>query len=208
MKNLTGLNIGLHFMRNNSVVTDTTHGLKRFPHLTMQVKTASSKTTAKLQTVLTYDALTIPPRTTKTITAFVDHSSERNTTGTVTPLDKFTERASLLISHSMSTIIDKQSSSQSNQYHGISISKQKEYTDCRVLRSHSGANQVHLTSRYGNPQYDSARWSSADCLPERTSQNEKTRAAKEHFLVPDSWQSWKTRGSHPNRHEFSRNYVN
>ena len=45
--------------------------------------------------------------TTKTITAFVDHPSEWHTTGTVTPVGKFTEAASLLISHSISTIIDK-----------------------------------------------------------------------------------------------------
>ena len=59
------------------------------------------------QAVLTEDALTIPPRTTKTIRASCDHPSERNTTFTVTPLEKFTETASLLISHSMSTIYDR-----------------------------------------------------------------------------------------------------
>ena len=78
-----------------------------FPHLTMQVKTASSETTTKPQAVNNDEALTIPPRTTKTITAFIDHPSRWNTTGTVTPLEKFTETASLLISHSLSTIIDK-----------------------------------------------------------------------------------------------------
>ena len=98
---------GLHFMRINGIVFDTTHGLVYFPHLTMQVKTASSEATAKPQPVITNDALTIPPTTTKTITAFIDHLSKWNTTGTVTPLDKFTETASLLISHSMSTIFDK-----------------------------------------------------------------------------------------------------
>ena len=51
--------------------------------------------------------LTIPPVTTKTITAFIDHPSKWKTTGTVTLLEKFMETASLLISHSMSTIIDK-----------------------------------------------------------------------------------------------------
>ena len=107
MKKLTGSIIALHFMRNNSVVIDTTHGLIQFPHLTMQVKTTSSGTTTKPQPVNTDEALTIPPTTTKTITAFIDHPSEWNTTGTVTPLEKFTETASLLISHSMSTIIDK-----------------------------------------------------------------------------------------------------
>ena len=107
MKKLTGPIIGLRFMRNNSVVIDTTHGLTHFPHLTMQVKTASSETTAKPQPVITDQALTIPPTTIKTITAFIDHPSKWNTTGTVTPLEKFTETASLLISHSMSTKIDK-----------------------------------------------------------------------------------------------------
>ena len=107
MKKLTGPIIGLHFMRNNSVVIDTTHGLIHFPHLTMQAKTASSETNTKPQPIITDEALTIPPTTTKTITAFIDHPSKSNTTGTVTPLEKFTETASLLIAHSMSTIIDK-----------------------------------------------------------------------------------------------------
>ena len=73
----------------------------------MQVKTTSSETTTKPQPVITDEALTIPPTTTKTITAFIDHPSKWNTTGSVTPLEKFTETASLLISHSISTIIDK-----------------------------------------------------------------------------------------------------
>ena len=107
MKNLTGPIIGLHFMRYNSVVIDTTHGLIHFPHLTMQVKSALSQTSVKPQTVLIHDNTTIPQMTTKTITAFVDHNSEWSTTGTVTPVEKFTETASLIISHSMSTIIDR-----------------------------------------------------------------------------------------------------
>ena len=93
-------------MRNNSVVIDTTHGLIHFPYLTMQVKTSSSETRTKSQPVVTDEALIIPPTTTKTITAFIDYPSKWNTTGTVTPLEKFTETASVPISHSMSTIID------------------------------------------------------------------------------------------------------
>ena len=107
MKKVTGLIIGLHFLRNNSVVVDTTHGLIHFPHLTMQVKTASSETTTKPQPVIMDEDLTIPPATTKTVTAFIDHPSKWKTTVTVTPLEKFTETASLLISHSMTTIIEK-----------------------------------------------------------------------------------------------------
>ena len=45
--------------------------------------------------------------TTKTITAFVDHRSERNTTGTGIPLEKLTETTSLLISLAMSAKIFK-----------------------------------------------------------------------------------------------------
>ena len=84
MRKLTGPIIGLHFMRKNSVVIDTTHGLIHFPHLTLQVKTASSKITRKPQPVITDEALTIPPTTTKTITAFIDYPSKWNTTGTLT----------------------------------------------------------------------------------------------------------------------------
>ena len=97
-------------MRHNSVVIDTTHGLIHFPHLTMQVKSASSQASAKPQAVLTHDSITIPQMTSKTIIAFVDHISEWKTTATVTPVEKFREAASLKISHSMSTIIDKKES--------------------------------------------------------------------------------------------------
>ena len=82
MKNLTGLIIGLHFMRHNSVVIDTTHGLIHFPHLTRPVKSALSQKSAEPQDVLVHDIITIPQLTTKTITAFVGHVSEWNTTET------------------------------------------------------------------------------------------------------------------------------
>ena len=94
-------------MRNNTVVIDRTHGLIHFPHLTTQVKTASSETTTNPQPVISDEALTIPPTTTKTITAFNDHQSKWSTTVTVTPLEKFTETASQMVAHSMSTIFDK-----------------------------------------------------------------------------------------------------
>ena len=48
MKKLTGPIIGLHFMRHNSVVIDTTYGLIHFPQLKMQVKSAASEASAKL----------------------------------------------------------------------------------------------------------------------------------------------------------------
>ena len=107
MKTLRGPIKGLHFMRHNNVVLDKTYGCIHFPHLTMQVKSAARETTAKPRPVFTDDTLTIPPMITETITAFVNHPSEWNTTGTVTPLEMFPEAASRLIFNSMSTIIGK-----------------------------------------------------------------------------------------------------
>ena len=107
MKSLSRPIIGLHFMRHNSVVMDTTRGLIHFQNLTMQVKSASGGTSAKLQAVLLHDSITVPPMTTKTIRAFVDQVSEWKTTGTVTPEEKFTGAAGLIISHSFSTKIDR-----------------------------------------------------------------------------------------------------
>ena len=114
MKNLTGPTVGLHVIRHNIVVTDTRHGLIHFPHLTMQAKNAAIETIAKRQPVFIQDNTKVPPMTTKTITAFVVRPSEWHTTGTVTPVGKFTEAASLLIPHSISTIIDKKNSSQNH----------------------------------------------------------------------------------------------
>ena len=100
-------------MRHNIVVIDTTHGVIHFPHLTTQAKNAAIETSAEPQLVLFQDNTTVPPMTTKTITAFVDQPSEWHTTGTVTPLGKFTEAASLPISPSISTIFDKKQQSES-----------------------------------------------------------------------------------------------
>ena len=141
-------------MRHISVVIDTTHGRIHFPHLTMQVKSALSQTSVKPQAVLIHDNITIPQMTTKTITAFVDHVSEWKTTGTVTPVEKFTETAGLLISHSMSTIIDRKIVLRVTKQHGITLYNHQEHTNCQLLRSHPGAVQVYQTSRHGSPEYD------------------------------------------------------
>ena len=143
MKKLTGPIIWF-FVRTNSVVIDTTHGLTYFPHITMQDKTASSETTAKLGAVNTDNALMIPPRITKTIRAFVDHPSERNTTGTE-DWDTIRKVYGNSKSSDFTLNVDinwQQNSGQGNQYNRITISNRKQYTDCRVLRCHSGAIQV------------------------------------------------------------------
>ena len=45
--------------------------------------------------------------TAKLFTVFVDHLAEWKTTGTVTPVKKFIEAESLIISHSISTKVDR-----------------------------------------------------------------------------------------------------
>ena len=92
-----------------------------------------------------HDSITIPQMTTKTITAFVDHLSEWNTTGTVTPVGKFTETASLILSHSVSTISDRNLavSVTDTTESPHTITNQQEHTNCGILRSHSGAIQVY-----------------------------------------------------------------
>ena len=94
-------------MGHNSVVIDTIHGLVHFAHLTMPAKNDATESSSKHQFVFIQDNTTVLSMTTKTITAFVDHPSEMHTTVNVTPVGKLTKAASLLISHSISTTIDK-----------------------------------------------------------------------------------------------------
>ena len=122
----------------------------------MQFKSASKGWTAKPQALLCHDSITIPPMTTKTITEFLDHSSESKTTGTVTPLEKFTEAVSLIISLSASTITDKKKQSESPTQLNHPKNQEK-HTNCRILRSHSGAIQIHQPGGHGNSQHDSGR---------------------------------------------------
>ena len=87
----------------------------------MQVKIASSQTSAKPQAVLIHDSITIPQMTTKTITVFVDHLSEWNTTSTVTTVEIFTETTNFIISSFNFNYNRQKGSSQSNQHNGITL---------------------------------------------------------------------------------------
>ena len=176
VKNLSGPITGLHFTRLNSVVINSTESAIHYRHYTMQFEGSCEQTSAKLQSVLTGDTLTTSFRTAKTSTAFVDHPTEIITTGTVIPLRKITKTESLLISHSLWTLIGKEmavrvsnttksifSSTQRGQF-----SHQKEPIKYRVVRSRSAAVRVYQTRVHGNHQYDSRRWSGSDHLPEST----------------------------------------
>ena len=70
LRNLIKPILGFHFMRDNSVVIGTTHGLIHFPHWTMQAKNYAGEAAAKPQLVLIHYSITVPPMTTKTIKAF------------------------------------------------------------------------------------------------------------------------------------------
>ena len=86
-------------MRLNCVVIDTTHDLIQIPYLTMQIKSANSKTECKTQTYAHDDIKTTPRMATKTINACVDHPSEGKTAGTVIdPSGKIHRNANLRVS--------------------------------------------------------------------------------------------------------------
>ena len=198
MSKLTGPIIALHFMSKNRVVIDTTHGLIHFPQLIMRVKTASSETTTKLQPVITDDALTVLPTTTKTITDFVDYPSNWNTTGTVAPLEKFTETASSLIFHSMSTINDKRLA--------VRVTNTTELPN--LIKKHTKIAEFSVVTP-AQPKHvkrvDMAVLSiilqgdlDLTAYLNEFLQTIKTRAAKHYILVPNTWKPWKAWGSHPN----------
>ena len=168
MKRLAGPKMG-----NNSVVIDTTHGPIHFPHLTMQFETASSETTAKPQPVITDDGRTIPPTTTKTFTAFFDHPSKWNRTGTVTPLEKFTETASLLSSHSMSTKTDKR----------IAVSVTNTTEIPHLIKKHTEIGEFPVVtpeqSKHKKPEYKPILSMIPQCDPDLTAYlNELLRTKK------------------------------
>ena len=172
LKKLTRPIIRLHFMRNNSVVIDATHCLILFQHLTIQVKTASSGASAKLQAVLTDNVLTIPAMATKTITAFVDYLSERNTLGSLPLLEKIMETANLLISHSMSNIVDNKVAIRVTNATELpySIKKNTQIAEVSVF--------TQVESKFIKPvfmvifsMYGSGGRCTSDSLPKRTSQN-------------------------------------
>ena len=196
MKNLTGPIIGLHFMKHNSVVIDTTHSLIHFPHLTMQVKSALSQASAKPQPVLIHDSITIPQMTTKTITAFVDHSSEWNTTGTVTPLEKFTEAASLIITHSMSTINDRKIAVRltNTTESPCTINKNTQIAEFSVLTPEQSKFikpvDTEILSMIPEGDQDLVTY-----LTELL-RTKKTRSTKQYFLVSDTRKSWQHRRSY------------
>ena len=103
-----------------------------------------------------------------------------------------------------------ESSSQTNEYNEVTISNRKEYTGCRILRSHSGVIQVHQTIRYvryGNPQYDSTRWSWSYCPPKLlrmiewlNSSSKTTISGSRHLKILE-----KSKITPEYKHEASRN---
>ena len=174
------------------MIIHTTHGLIHFPHLTRQIKSASSGTSAKPQLVLIHDSITGPPMTTKTTTAFADHLSEWNTTGTVTPVEKFTETASLIISNSISTIIDRKiavrvTNTTESPY---TINKNTQMADFSVGTPEQSKLIRPVDTAIVNmiPEGD----------PDLTTQNEQTRSAEQNLLVSDTRKSWQYRRSYPN----------
>ena len=155
---------------------------------------------AEPHVVLIHDKITVPPRAKRTITAFVDQSLEWSTTGTVTPVGKFTKATS---SKSDNIPFDfnknwQKHSSQSHQYNRVTLFNQEKHTNCRTLRSLAGAIQPHQAGGYGKSKSESGWWSGSDYLFDRTTKNEKPRTTEQYLLVSDIRKSWQNWGSYPN----------
>ena len=153
---------------------------------------------AKPQAVLAETPPIKQPRTTKTITAFVDHPSDWKKTWTETPLEKLMETASWLISHSRSTLSFRKIAVRVINTTESPYLIKKKNTDSWILRGQSGAIEAQQTSAYGKPENDSTRWPLSDYSLEWSPRNEQTRTAKQLVLVSDTWKPWQSWGSHIN----------
>ena len=195
-------------MRHNIAVIDSTHGLIHSPHLTTQVGKTAGGTSAKSQVVLTHDNITVQTITTNTIRAFVDHRSEWNTTGTVTPMGQFTKAASLLKSHSMSTIFDKKQQSKSP--------KQRN----RVFQSGKTHEMPSFVQSFRSNPSSSSRWTGQSSVwfrkviriwlltrpsySKQTNQNSRTKVFGSRHLKIKA----KLRITNQSRHDSSKNWMN
>ena len=115
--------------------------------------------------------------TTKTITVFVDHPSHRQTSGTATPVGNFTEGASLLISYSMSTLIDKETALRvtNTTESPYSIKKNTETDDFAVVTPEQ-SNLIKPVDAAIFGTILEGVW--YDYLPKRITQNKQTRATE------------------------------
>ena len=132
--------------------------------------------------------------TTKTITAFVDHLSEWNTTGTVTPVEKFTETASLIISHSVSTIIDRKIAVR------VTNTTELPYT---IKRNTQIADFLVVTPEQPNfikPEDPAIPEGDPDLITYLSEllKTNKPDQQNSNFWFPTTRKSWQHRGSYPN----------
>ena len=132
----------------------------------MQAKTTDEGKTVKAQAVMIPEDITIPPMTTKTINAHANHISQFKTTGIITPVEQYTEKTTLLISHSMSTVTNKEVPIRVTNTSESPYTTQEEYPNSRLRRPHSGAIQVHQASRHRSTSNAAELRSRPDNIPQ------------------------------------------
>ena len=108
----------------------------------------------------------------KNVTAFVDQFWEWKPPGTVTPVQKITEVASLIISFSISKVFDKKIAVRviNLMESPCTINKNTQIADFSVV-PHEKSKFIK-PRRHGNSQYDSGRWSASDYLFDWATENE------------------------------------
>ena len=141
-KKVTGLITGLHFMRQNSVVTDTTNGLVHFPHLKMQIKSTNREKSAKpnLFSAITPWYFQRWQQKQSLLLLFIHLNGTEQLRWP--QCKKITDIARVPIFHSISTIDDRKVAVRVTHTNESPYEIGKNYTDCRILRSDSGAIQL------------------------------------------------------------------
>ena len=168
MKNLTGPIIALHFMRHNRVVIDARHGLIHFPHLTMQSKRCNWSKRQTCPYSGQHNSTTEDNKNDYSICwppIWMAHNNYCDTSGKIY---RSSESANIPVNFNNNWEKD---CSPDHKHNGITIFNKEKHTNCWILRSYSGAIQVHQTGRHSNSQSDSGRWSRSDYLSEWNTQN-------------------------------------
>ena len=103
LQNITSPIIGLHFLRHTNAKIDVRQGLIHFPYLSMQMKIQPEPKPYKEQAVTIPKEVTIPPETTRSLSAIIPKIGEWEMTGVITPREQFTGDNKLLVTNSLSS---------------------------------------------------------------------------------------------------------
>ena len=101
---ITGLILGLTFLKNNSAILDASQGLVHFNHLTYAINPASDEQPTKPHEVIILNQTTLAPDQCITVEGLVNIKSIADTTGVIHPTPAFAEDKPIVLASSLSTV--------------------------------------------------------------------------------------------------------